>query len=64
MTDDRVGAALRRVLNRVRVEYEVIGQSVTIVERRAPGHDDPSPEWTRIPIARLRFTGVPQLMGT
>lgn len=44
--------------DQVRLEFEVAGMSVTIVERRAPWHDDPSPEWTRLPIARLRFSAT------
>ncbi len=29
---------------------------MTIVERRAPWREDYGPEWTRFPIARLRYT--------
>jgi hypothetical protein len=29
---------------------------LTIVERRAPWREDAGPDWTRLPIARLRYT--------
>jgi hypothetical protein len=43
-------------LHQVRVEAEVAARSVTIVERRAPWRPEYGPEWTRSPIARLRYT--------
>jgi hypothetical protein len=39
----------------VRVELERDRHAVTIVERRPPWRQDYGPEWTRMPIARLRF---------
>src|SRR5690606_26140995 len=42
--------------DQVRLEAEVTDQAVTIVERRAPWHPDMGPEWTRSPVARLRYT--------
>jgi len=42
--------------HQVRVECEVEPRHLTIVERRAPWHPDVGPEWTRFPIARLRYT--------
>ncbi len=45
----------------VRVEAEVDTRAVTIVERRPPWREDFGREWTRSPIARLRYvqrTGV------
>lgn len=42
-------------LHQVRVECEVAPTSVTIVERRAPWREDLGPEWTRLPVARLRY---------
>jgi hypothetical protein len=42
--------------DQVRVECEVAPRHITIVECRAPWRDDIGPEWTRFPIARLRFT--------
>jgi len=42
--------------NQVRIECEVAPRHITIVERRAPWRSDLGPEWTRFPIARLRFT--------
>ena len=40
----------------MRVEYEVNGSYLTIVECRAPWRADVGPDWTRLPIARLRYT--------
>ena len=45
-----------RVRNEVRVEADVAGRHVTIVECRPPWRADFGPEWTRLPIARLRYT--------
>jgi hypothetical protein len=42
--------------HQVRVECEVEPRHLTIVERRAPWREDLGPEWTRFPIARLRYT--------
>jgi hypothetical protein len=44
--------------HQVRVECEVDRYYLTIVERRAPWRADFGPEWTRLPIARLRYTKV------
>jgi Protein of unknown function (DUF3024) len=44
------------VADLVRLEIEVEGRSVTIVERRPPWSSSMGPEWSRVPIARLRFT--------
>src|SRR5207245_591878 len=41
--------------HQVRVECEVATRHLTIVERRAPWRADLGPEWTRVPIARLRY---------
>ena len=45
-----------RVANRVRLELHVEGRSVTIVECRSPWSINMGSEWTRFPIARLRFS--------
>lgn len=45
-----------RALHQVRVECEVADRHLTIVERRAPWREDLGPEWTTLPIARLRYT--------
>jgi hypothetical protein len=37
-------------------ELDVDPRSVTIVECRPPWREDLGPEWTRFPIARLRYT--------
>lgn len=43
-------------LHQVRVEATVRGNSVTIVERRAPWREDFGPEWSTFPIAQLRWS--------
>jgi Protein of unknown function (DUF3024) len=51
--DKRVPALAR---HQVRLEYEIRGNSVTIVERRVPWQPVSSNEpWTRFPIAQFRF---------
>jgi len=44
------------VRDQVRVEADVTDRHVTIVECRPPWRADLGPEWTRFPIARLRYT--------
>lgn len=51
--DARVPAHARQ---QVRLEVEVQGTAVTIVERRVPWRADFGPDWTRSPIARLRYS--------
>lgn len=58
--DGRVPAHLR---HQVRVEIEVSGRSVTIVECRAPWTPEIGPEWTRFPIARLQFSPTASAWG-
>jgi hypothetical protein len=45
-----------RARHQVRLECEVDGSYLTIVERRAPWRADFGPDWTRLPVARLRYT--------
>jgi len=45
-----------RIAHLVRLEVAIKGWSVTILERRPPWSPDVGPDWTRFPIARLRFT--------
>ncbi len=45
-----------RARHQVRVECDVAPGYLTIVECRAPWTDDPTGEWSRSPIARLRYT--------
>lgn len=45
-----------RALHQVRVECEPAPRHLTIVERRAPWSPEAGPEWTSLPIARLRYT--------
>jgi len=49
--DGRVPVRLR---DQIRIELEVHGRSVTILECRAPWTREIGPEWTRFPVARLR----------
>jgi hypothetical protein len=42
--------------HQVRLEIETNAQAVTVVERRAPWREDFGPQWSRLPIARLRYT--------
>lgn len=43
------------VVHLVRLEIDVDGRSVTILECRPPWSPDMGPHWTRFPVARLRF---------
>lgn len=52
-TDARVPASAR---HQVRLEIEVGRSSVTIVETRAPWKPEYGPDWTRSPIASLRYS--------
>jgi hypothetical protein len=45
-----------QVRDQVRVEVDVADRHVTIVECRPRWRADPDAEWTRFPIARLRYT--------
>ena len=40
----------------MRVEYEINRSYLTILECRAPWRAEAGSEWTRFPIARLRYT--------
>lgn len=51
--DRRVPAHLREL---GRIDVDVSDRAITILECRPPSRDDIGPEWTRLPIARLRFT--------
>ena len=42
--------------DQVHVEYDIGSRQLTIVECRPPRREDIGPEWTRFPIARLRYT--------
>jgi hypothetical protein len=53
--EDQVPARAR---HQVRLELEVSGRGVTIVERRAPWSPEVGPDWSRCPIARLRFSAA------
>lgn len=42
--------------HQVRVECDVTPRHLTIIECRAPWREDDGTDWTRFPIARLRYT--------
>jgi len=50
--EERVPSHLR---DRIRMEYEIRGNSVTIVERRPPWSPELPPEWSTLPVAQLRY---------
>lgn len=39
----------------IRIEVDTRGWTVTILECRAPWREDFGPEWTRFPVARLKY---------
>jgi hypothetical protein len=41
--------------DQVRLDTEIRGSAITIIERRAPWRDDLGPEWSRLKVARLRY---------
>lgn len=45
------------VRDQVRVEHQVRGSTVTILEMRAPWREDFGPEWSARPAAQLRYGG-------
>ncbi len=49
------------VRDEVRVEADVAERHLTIVECRPPWRADFGPEWTRFPIARLRYAKAMRL---
>jgi Protein of unknown function (DUF3024) len=52
---DRVPEHVR---DEVRVEADVAGRHLTIVECRRPWRAEMGTEWTRFPVARLRYTKI------
>jgi hypothetical protein len=50
-----------RAREHARVELEQERQAVNIVERRPPWREDYGPEWSRLPIARLRYVASKRL---
>jgi hypothetical protein len=50
------GALPEHARQQVRVECEIDRSYLTILECRAPWRAEVGPEWTRFPIARLRYT--------
>lgn len=45
-----------RARDRVRIELDVTDRTITILECRPPWRPDMGDEWSRFPIARLRYT--------
>lgn len=48
-------------LHQVRVECDATPRHLTIVERRAPWRADLGPDWTTLPVARLRYTATDRM---
>lgn len=44
--------------HQVRVECDTAPRHLTIVQRRAPWREDYGPQWSSVPIARLRYTAA------
>lgn len=44
-----------RHLDKLRVECETRGKSITIYERRPPWHERLGPEWSKSSVAQLRY---------
>ena len=55
------GRVPEHVRDEVRVEADVAQRYLTIVECRPPWRADFGPDWTRFPIARLRYTQATKL---
>lgn len=47
-----------RARHQIRVECHLAPRQLTIIGRRAPWREDFGPEWTSIPIARLRYSAA------
>jgi hypothetical protein len=70
LADEAHEAAVRRVeqfceqrtpahaRDEMRLEYEVGASKITIVERRAPWNQQVGSDWSRQPIAELRYDGA------
>jgi len=52
------GHVPRHLLDKIRIEMEVQGRAVTILECRPPWSPEIGPEWTRLPVARLRHVAA------
>lgn len=50
--DGRVPA---HAAHRVRLEFSVRGNAITLVERRAPWRPELGPEWSSLKVAQLRY---------
>ncbi len=55
-TDARNDGLPERAVGQIRYEMDADARSVTILECRPPWREDFGPEWTRFPVARLRYT--------
>jgi hypothetical protein len=44
--------------DQVRLEMDVRGRNVTIIERRAPWRPDQGPDWSAQPVASLRWSAA------
>jgi DUF3024 family protein len=50
------GQVPEQVRDQLRIECDVASRHLTICECRPPWREDVSPDWTRLPIARLHYT--------
>lgn len=46
------------VRDQIRLEVDVTDRTITILECRPPWRPDMGDEWTRFPVARLRYTKI------
>jgi hypothetical protein len=49
-----------RYRDELRVEFDTRGKNITIYECRPPWHPELGPDWTRQPVAQLRYNPVDQ----
>lgn len=54
--DARNGNLPERARGQIRYELDVTDRTVTVLECRPPWSPEYGPEWTRHPVARLRYT--------
>jgi hypothetical protein len=54
--DEKNESIPEHIREQIRYEIGSTNRTVTILECRPPWRDDLGPEWTRLPVARLRYT--------
>lgn len=53
--DERNSALPENAREQIGFEIHVTDRSITVLECRPPWRDEVGPEWTRFPVARLRY---------